>query len=471
MNRSILPLLTAFLFPLLLLAQEPVEATLLYNWNDTVNIPQNNWPGSRYNEVWGFDLNGREYAVLGSTLGMHFFDVTDPSNTVPLEQAFVGGASQGVGHIHRDMKHYRNYLYTVADQGPSTLQVIDLSDLPNSTSLTYDSDEFLVRAHNLYIDTLHARLYTCGVSTQNQGFSIRIFSLDNPAEPEFKPYTAQFEIPYVHDLYVEDHIAYLNCGNAGLYVVDFSDLSDVQLLGTLSDYVQAGYNHSGWMHETEPIYYMADETHGRDLKVVDVSDFNNMSVDTVFNGGASFPSHIVHNLLVRGNYLYTSYYHEGLQIFDLEDSRNPKRAYYFNTYSGPLGTTYRGAWGVYPFLPSGNILVSDMQSGLFVFESIEATTTSSSEPAINALPGLNLSPNPATDQVLLEFNWPFEAGEAQLRWVDLQGKTLGVETEIAVFPGLQTTDVQVPASAAPGIVLLQVRTAHGIWTKKVLIGL
>jgi hypothetical protein len=31
---------------------------------------------------------------------------------------------------------------------------------------------------------------------------------------------------------------------------------------------------------------------------------------------------------------------------------------------------YQGAWGVYPLLPSGNILVSDMQEGLFVIENV-----------------------------------------------------------------------------------------------------
>jgi choice-of-anchor B domain-containing protein len=468
MYLKLLSGLLAFACSLTLAAQEPIQATLLYNWNDSINIPMNNWPGSRYNEVWGFELDGHEYAVIGSTLGMHFFDVTEPANTQPLEHAFVGGASQGVGHIHRDMKHYRHYLYVVADQGPSTLQVIDLSGLPDATSLTYDSDEHVIRAHNLYIDTLHARLYTCGVTASGQGYSVRVFSLDNPAEPELLPHFSQFEIPYVHDLFVEDHIGYLNCGNAGLYVVDFSNLLDVQLLGTLSDYVQAGYNHSGWMHETEPIYYMADETHGRDMKVVDVSDFTNLTVDTVFNGGASFPSHIVHNLLVRGNYLYTSYYYEGLQVFDLSNPWRPRRAYYYNTFPGPGGNSYKGAWGVYPMLPSGTILVSDMQGGLFVFEAIDGDQVSSNTEVQALSPNWSVQPNPATEQVTVQLHWPREAGDAQLRWIDLQGRMLGAETRINLLPGAQTLTLNTP-QAANGLVFLQLRSGQQVWTQRVIL--
>jgi hypothetical protein len=38
----------------------------------------------------------------------------------------------------------------------------------------------------------------------------------------------------------------------------------------------------------------------------------------------------------------------------------------FDTYPLHDDTQGAGAWGVYPFLPSGNILVSDIQRGLFI---------------------------------------------------------------------------------------------------------
>ena len=35
-----------------------------------------------YNECWGFKINDHEIAVIGSTAGTHFFDVTDPQNSI-----------------------------------------------------------------------------------------------------------------------------------------------------------------------------------------------------------------------------------------------------------------------------------------------------------------------------------------------------------------------------------------------------
>ena len=58
-------------------------------------------------------LNQKEYAVIGSTAGTHFFDVTDSQEII--EVAFVAGKVQGTEIIHRDFHDYKNYLYIVAD--------------------------------------------------------------------------------------------------------------------------------------------------------------------------------------------------------------------------------------------------------------------------------------------------------------------------------------------------------------------
>ena len=74
------------------------------------------------------------------------------------------------------------------------------------------------------------------------------------------------------------------------------------------------------------------------------------------------------NLIIKDNYVYVSHYHDGLWIWDISDPSNPIVVGNYDTYPASVATgNYKGAWGVYPLLPSGNILVSDMQSGLFVF--------------------------------------------------------------------------------------------------------
>ena len=192
------------------------EATLLGNWHDETITPA--FFDNPYHDVWGVEVNGIEYGIISSTDGFHFFDMTtQPLSDEPV--AFAAGTIQGSQISHRDIKTYQNYLYAVADEGPSTLQIFDLSGLPNSVELVYESNEFLTRSHNIYIDEDNGRLYALGGS----GFNVKILSLANPEVPmELASYpNANYSVDYVHDAYIRDHIAYLNAGNSGLVVTDF----------------------------------------------------------------------------------------------------------------------------------------------------------------------------------------------------------------------------------------------------------
>ncbi len=370
--------LLLFCLPMLSSAQ-PQEATLLGHWSDD-NITPTSWLDSRYNDIWGIVVNDQEFGIIGSTEGVHFIDLSNPET--PTEVAFVQGAATGTSLVHRDFKSYQHYLYTVADEGPSTLQIIDMSGLPASVEKVYDSNEFIVQAHNIFIDEANARLYACG----GNGFNVRILSLEDPENPTLLASypNAQLNIPYVHDLYVRDHIGYLNAGNSGFWVVDFSDPADAVLLGTMTNYPQAGYNHSGWLSDDGNYYYLCDETHGMDIKVVDVRDFSDMKVVATMNA-ESAPTQIPHNVMLRGDLLFASYYYDGLQVFDVSDPLAPRRIAYYDTYPGPDDDFYQGAWGVYVF-PSGRSLISDMNHGFFYFDVVEVPpdfSISVSQSAVN----------------------------------------------------------------------------------------
>ena len=53
------------------------NVNLLYNWNEDSLIGSKEYDNV-YNEIWGVVVDGREYAIIGSTYGTHFFDVTSP---------------------------------------------------------------------------------------------------------------------------------------------------------------------------------------------------------------------------------------------------------------------------------------------------------------------------------------------------------------------------------------------------------
>lgn len=347
-----------------LLFGQATETTFLSNWHND-DLPVVGWLNGRYNECWGFERGGHEYGVLGSTNGLHFIDVTNP--TAPFEAFFIEGTSAGSHIVHRDFKDFNGYLYAVADEGSSSLQIINIQDLPNSLTEVYNSNEFVVTAHNLFIDTSQLRLYLLGEQGQTT-----VLDISNPTDPVLLGSypNPTFYMPYVHDAYIRDHIGYMDCGTDGFWVIDFSNPANPVVLGTMTDYQGAGYNHSGWLSEDGHYYYMLDETHGSPVKVVDVSDFSNMQVKTTISA-FSAPTQIPHNALIKGNKLYVSYYYDGLQVYDITDPLNIQRTHYYDTYPGADEDFFAGAWGVFPLLPSGNILISDIQSGLWVFQSVE----------------------------------------------------------------------------------------------------
>jgi len=367
------------------------------NWKSPALLNDNSF--NTYNEIWGHALNGREYAIMGSILGTHFVDVTDPKN--PVEVDFEAGAASGSFVIHRDYHNYRNYLYAVCDESQnSTLQIFDMSFLPDSVHKVYDSNNLFTNSHNVYIDTALAKLYVCYARKQGSSLNgeLAVYSLANPISPT---YLGQIQHT-PHDVFVQNDTAYLNDEGRGLIIYKTTNVSNPTFLGSLASYPDKGYNHSGWLDDNGKNYYFADETHGMQMKATDVSIMTNINVTDLFGSTYSNTS-IPHNLISKGDYIYVSHYYDGLRVYNTSDPSNITEAGFYDTYLGPNASGFKGAWGVYPFLPSGRVIVSDMQEGLFVFDVSTITGITN----VNKL-GLNnqvsVYPNPVTDQIKIHFD-------------------------------------------------------------------
>ena len=342
--------------------QESLNINLIFQWDDPT-IPAEPVYNLNYNEVWGVAINGREFGIIGSSIGTHIFDVTDPANSIEVE--FIPGASGQV--IHRDYHDYQGYLYIVCDEGPGTLQIADLSYLPDSVPVVYDSDSLFSRTHNIFIDSLNGILYNT-----NGG----VYSLEDPENPiEIANVNIGSLFDHGHDLYVRNDTAYWHSGPTGLFVFDYSlDQENPTMLGSLS---LGEYNHSGWLNNEGNIYVFAEETFNTDVQICDVSDFSNITILSSVNSGGGANS-IPHNLIIKNEYLFISYYHDGLYIFDISNPNDPSLVGFYDTEPGPsIPYSWHGAWGVYPNLPSGNVLVSDTRHGLFILNVSEATNSNS----------------------------------------------------------------------------------------------
>lgn len=358
-------LLFVFSFlPCVLFSQSHKNVTYLDNWHE--DTLATNSSKVRYSGCWGFERNNEEYAIIGSTEGTHFFQV---KNKKLIQIGFVEGKYNSAQVIHREFKTYGNYAYSVCDEGTSSLQIIDLSYLPDSVVKVADLQNNLFgKTHNLFIDTTNALLYACLVTPIIGGIPtsiipLRVFSLADPLNPSLL-WEGPDDIPVVHDINVRDNIAFLNCGEYGLRVYDFTNPVAPIYKSNLTFYQDQGYNHQGWLSPNGKTYIFADETSGKRVKKCSVSSNYTVQVNQLF-GVNNENGSISHNIMCTDEFAFIAYYNEGLRIFDIRS--NPKEIAHYDTYPDDSPFKMNGAWGVYSNYSSGNIIISDRQYGLFLF--------------------------------------------------------------------------------------------------------
>ena len=358
-------LFLCFFYSKLVQAQEQKNIAFLDNWSEDSLIT--NTSLVRYSGCWGFTRENKEYAIIGSTEGTHFF-LLDETNQLK-SCGFVEGKFNSSQVIHREFKTFGKYAYSICDEGNSSLQIIDISYLPDSVVKVADfQDANFGKVHNLFIDTTNALLYACLVTPIVDGIAnslvpLRVFSLANPINPVLL-WEGPSDIPEVHDIYVRDNIGILNCGENGLRVYDFTNPSAPMYTSNLLFYQDQGYNHQGWLSPDGKTYVFADETNGKRLKKCSVGGDYSIQVDNFF--GTNYENNsIPHNIMTTNEFAFVAYYNEGLRIFDIRNVPNEIAS--FDTYPTENFFKMNGAWGVYSNYSSGRLIVSDRQNGLFLF--------------------------------------------------------------------------------------------------------
>lgn len=335
-------------------------------------------PGQEYTDIWGYEReNGQKFAVVGTLQKTIIYNVTDCGNPVEVFQH-----TDGFSSIWRDYKNYGNAIYAVADQSPYNqgLQVINM----DSYALTFINTHFQ-RAHNIYVDTAHARLYVAGSNTVSKG--LIVYDVSNPLMPV---HLANIHInnlinspttnTYVHDVYVKDNIAYTSNGSISrMYQLDVSDLNNVQVIGFYDGQATGGYNHSSWTTDDGAYVFEALEVpKGRPINIYEFNDEENIWQKIGdFKDPLEAPvsnNNRPHNPFVHEDKLYISYYEDGVQVYDVSNPASPVRIAYYDTYPQNNGSGYgtsssfNGCWGVYPFLSSGCILANDIENGFYTLE-------------------------------------------------------------------------------------------------------
>jgi choice-of-anchor B domain-containing protein len=355
------------------------------------------------NDIWGHvDLNtGDEYALIGLRNGVAVVNVSDPENPIEV------GTIAGLNSSWRDIKVYQffntsinawqAYAYATVDSATDHVTIINLNQLPNSVSLV-EKNQVVSKAHNVYITnvdhTLNITLPGLTPSLQligsnRFGGAFHSYSLKTPSTLTAMS-NNYFGSGYTHDgasINITDSRKDSQCNTSGdscTVFIDFNekemklwnitDTSATTLLGT-GEYNDVAKNnqyvHSGWGTEDKQHIFLHDEFDEKDgglnstVRVFSIADLRNPTQVGQWTG----PTRAIdHNGFVRGNRYYMSNYERGLTVLDITDPANPVDVGFFDTYTPSNNAGFNGAWGTYPYLPSGNILVSDIGSGLYILK-------------------------------------------------------------------------------------------------------
>jgi choice-of-anchor B domain-containing protein len=308
------------------------------------------------NDIWGYvDENFNEYAIVGCADGTSIVNVTDPAN--PLEVFWEPGGNS----VWRDVKVYNDFAY-ITTEAENGLLIIDLTPLPSSTALPvyyYNGPvgQEWSSAHNLFIDE-NGFIYVFGANRGNGGIII----LDVNTDPAAPIEVGEFDDYYCHDGFVRNDTAYFaHIYNGFFTVVDVSDKANPLELG--SQVTPTQFAHQVWV-DSSGIVFVLDEVSGGYIASYDITDINNIQLLDKIQcapGDRITP----HNGFTIGDFIVTSYYSYGVSIHDKSNPSNMVEVGRYDTNPHDYITT-NGCWGVYPYLPSGNIIATDVDEGLFI---------------------------------------------------------------------------------------------------------
>lgn len=362
----------------------PCVGTTLQSY---LSLDQLNGGAASGSSLWGFvDADdGREYAVVGVSNGTAVVDVTDPVAPV------VVGSIPGVVSFWREVKtsqvwnpslgRHNAYAYVVTEGTGGGVQILDLSELPAhvtlaSTYRAFDTAHTVFLAH---VDPATGIANVTGVppvlylqGARNPTAGIVALDISNPVAPSLLgTYTAS----YGHDIWAgavsgeraaacapghDPCEIVVNWAGDAIRILDWTEKETPLIIGELA-YEGLGFAHSGWISANGRYLFSMDEFDERQssanssVRVLDVSDWANPRVVAQWMGTTRA---IEHNGYTKGDRFYMASYERGLVVLDVSNPLAPREVAFLDTYPASNQPAFHGAWGTYPYLPSGNVVVS-----------------------------------------------------------------------------------------------------------------
>jgi choice-of-anchor B domain-containing protein len=382
------------------------------------------------NDSWGWTdpQNGKEYALVGLDNGTAFIDVSDPVNAVYLGKL----PTHTQNSTWRDIKTYNNHAFIVSEASNHGMQVFDLTRLRDVSNPpeTFDEDAHYSgfgSAHNIIINEDSGYAYGVGTSTFNGG--PHFVDISDPTNPT--PAGGYSDDSYSHDAQVvtysgpdTEHLGkeiLIGSNENEIAIVDITNKNNPIGLSTIS-YSNVEYTHQGWFTEDQRYFIVGDEIDeinvGFNTRTIifDFEDLDNPSFHFEYEGPTEA---IDHNGYVKGDKYYLSNYRAGMRVLDISQigNENITEIGFFDTYPDSDSANFDGAWNVYPFFASNNIVISDINRGFFLVR----------EPSIGLDTGVIAITSPVTGSGF---------SDAEVVTIEIQNFGDTTQTSIPVFYSL-----------------------------------
>ena len=344
------------------------------------HVPITATEGGGVSDVWGWadPETGNEYAILGGSGGVYFYDVTKPTTPVYLGR-MLGKADVALPWV--EIEVLNDHAYIVCDLSPCGLQIFDLKRLTGVESAvpiwrpdvvleigTYHSIASNPETNHIFLNGPAAVVGTP-----------LIFDVSVPLAPV--PVGGMLDDGYTHDSlctiykgvdkkYKGNEICFnFNEDTVTIYDVTANPMQPVQL--ARETYETANYVHSGALTKDQSYLISTDEGDETALgnpSTLYIWDVRKLTAPKLIGSFVAKSASIDHNVYSEQDALYHANYVNGFRILDMKDAAKAKleEVAWFDTRPESDLAEFSGAWAAYPYLPSGNVLVGDMGGAFFV---------------------------------------------------------------------------------------------------------
>jgi len=336
-------------------------------------------------DFWVWEgIDGRDYAVTG-TWGAdgtaYFWDVTDPANMTKIDSVQVDARTVNDVKISED-----GTICVISREGASDrkngLVIIDVKNPRDAKIISRFDENMTGGVHNVFIADNHIyalsggqKYYIINIEDPTKPYAVSKFELDTPGHS-------------IHDVWVEDGIAYSSNWSDGLQLVDVGNGIAGGSVKNPTQFASYAYpnnaNHAAFPYRSKSTgkfyviggdeifpYGLNTQKGGVNraagyLHIVDFTDLDNPEEIARFE----VPNAGSHNYWIEDDILYVAFYNEGVRIVDLSgelmgDLRAQGREMAWIVPNDPNGYTANApfTWGAQ--LYKGHVFYSDFNSGLW----------------------------------------------------------------------------------------------------------